>query len=344
MNKIFRNITYIIAIASIVSSCSSINQTHDTSKVLSTNDYSRGEYQTITIEEAKKSDKKQKEDKKKKDKKKKKGKNSEKEEQSTTTSVNALTMDNLQGEWTLYSVYNNLVSGDERPFFIFEKDNLEELKADKKIAPSNKVYANDGCNTINANFEIDQNKQCIIFSNPLKSLRYCTKEEAPYEYDIAGAISNSVKHSITKEGNECYLHFIDKHGVTIITLSKIDLNFLDGIWRISKINGDGSKCKNKDYTITIDIYERNVFANLPCNTVNGKILIDVNVKNSVTFLDLAATRATCKEIATEQEILLALESTTTYKFDGEKKIILCDKNGKSLLGLTFDSDKYMKNR
>ena len=56
MNKIFRNITYIIAIASIVSSCSSINQTHDTSKVISTKDYSRGEYQTITIDEGKKKD------------------------------------------------------------------------------------------------------------------------------------------------------------------------------------------------------------------------------------------------------------------------------------------------
>lgn len=342
MNKIFRNITYIIAIASIVSSCSSINQTHDTSKVISTKDYSRGEYQTITIDEGKKKDakkKKKKEDKNKKN----KSKNTNKEFSSNSNNT-SLTLDNLQGEWTLYSKFNTIITEDERPFIIFEKDNLEELKADKNIAPSNKFYANDGCNTINADFVINQENTLITFTNALKTQRYCTAEDAPYEYDINGAFSRAKKHTITMNGNEIFLNFIDEHGVTMLTFSKINLNFLDGIWKITKINGDGSKCKHKEYTITIDIYERNVFANLPCNTVNGKILIDVNDKNSITFLDLAATRATCKEIATEQEILLALESTTNYELDGDKKVILSDKNGKSLLELSFVSDKYMKDR
>ena len=45
-----------------------------------------------------------------------------------------------------------------------------------------------------------------------------------------------------------------------------------------------------------------------------------------------------------EEILLALESTTNYELDGDKKVILSDKNGKSLLELSFVSDKYMKDR
>ena len=331
MNKAFRY-TLFMSLAIAISSCASINRTSDNSALVSVNDYHRGENKSITIQQSQVKEKeKEKEQSKKKDKKKgKKDKTDNKTAKPSNAVKNStLTIDELQGEWVLYSMFGKTITDDERPYFIFDAD---------------KLYANDGCNTINANFEIDNNKPYIIFNNALKTQRYCTVEEAPYEYTIAEAINSAKSHAITIEGNEHYLHFKNANGTNMMTLKKIDLNFLNGIWKITKINGDGSKCRNKDFKIAIDINERNVHAKLACNTVNGKLLIDTNKQNSITFLDLASTRMMCNDIAIEQEILIALESVYTYKKDGNKKIALYDKNNNVILELTNESEKLMKNR
>ena len=332
MNKAF-HYTLFVTLALAISSCASINSTSDNSTLVSKNDYHRGENQSITI--AQPTEKEQKKDKdkdKKKDKKDKKGKNEKNDKvvKSTNTVKNStLTMDELQGEWVLYSMFSQTINDDERPYFIFDGNNL---------------YANDGCNTINANVEIDNNNPFIIFSNALKTQRYCTSEEAPYEYNIAEALNNAKSHAITIEGNEHYLHFKTANGANMMTIKKINLNFLNGIWKINKINGDSGKCKNKDLKMALDIDERNIHAKLVCNTVNGKLLIDNNKQNSITFLDLASTRMMCKEPELEQEILIALESVDHYKKDGNKKIILYDKNNNALLELSNESEKLMNNR
>ena len=323
-------------------SCSSINKTNDNSYLISSNDYHRGENQSITVEQPQNKKENKKENKKKKNKNKNTPNTSS---QPTNNKSSNLTFENLQGEWVLYSIPGKNIVGDDRPYFIFEFENINVHNNDKSTSTKNfKLYAFNGCNTINADVKIDDEKKSLFFENSSATLIYCTTSDAPYEIDITNAINFAKSHKIFIKGNESYLHFYDVNNKEIIVLRKANINFFNGIWRITKINNDGSKCKNKNYSLAIDVYDRRVHCNFLGNTINGKILLDANNLNSITFFDLVTSQQINNDITIEKEILVALESVNNYKIIDSKKIALCDKNGNHLLELVNESDKYPQKR
>ena len=319
MKRIFRNIFYIVAVVAITSSCGSLNKTTDNSVLVSKTDTQSGHSLTATNETNSST---KKEDKKKKNKAKK---NDEDREKNKNTYIIELSQEALQGEWVVYSINGILTTGDERPYVIFDDSTM---------------YANNGCNTINAQYHITNGKKGLSFSNQLSTQRYCNETEAPYEQGFNTALNSSHNIAFEERGNEYYLCFFSNTGATLMELRKANIDFFNGIWRITKINGDGGKCKNKNYTLAIDMIDKKVHGQLACNIVNGDILLDPNKQNSIMFLDLITTRMSCPDLAIESEILIALEKVEKYSKEKNKRLLLKDKDGNVVLEVVNISDKY----
>lgn len=318
MKRIFHNIFFVISVIAITS-CGSLNSTSDNSVVISKTDAHRGVNPTFTVEQPSSN---KKDDKKKKNKGKK---SNEDKEKNKNTYVVELSSETLQGEWVVYSINGILTTGDERPYVIFEDSTM---------------YANNGCNTLNAIFHINDDKTSLSLSNQLSTQRYCTEAEAPYENGFNLAFANTRNISLEEKGNEYYLNFMSENGTKMMVLRKANIDFFNGIWKITKINGDGGKCKNKNYTLAIDAVDKKVHGQLACNIVNGDILLDPNKQNSIMFLDLITTRMVCPDMSIETEILIALEKVEKYSKEKHKRLSLKDKDGNAVLEITNISDKY----
>lgn len=319
MKRIFCNIFYVISAIAITTSCGSLNKTTDTSVVVSKTNAQNSDNSTFTIEYPSSS---------KKEEKKKKGKNKksdEDREKNKNTYIVELSHEALQGEWVVYSINGVLTTGDERPYVIFDDSTM---------------YANNGCNTINAQYHITNNNKSLAFSNQLSTQRYCTENEAPYEQGFNAAFNSAHGIAFEERGNEYYLCFFSNTGATMMELRKANIDFFNGIWKITKINGDGGKCKNKNYTLAIDMIDKKIHGQLACNIVNGDILLDPNKQNSIMFLDLITTRKSCPDLAIETEILIALEEVEKYSKEKNKRLLLKDKDGNVVLEVVNISDKY----
>lgn len=319
MKRVFRNIFHTIVTIAITTSCSSLNKTTDNSVLVSKTDAQVGK-DSITNDNSQPTNKK--EDKKKKSKGKKIDEDREKNKK---THLIELSQDALQGEWVVYSINGILTAGDERPYVIFDDSTM---------------YANNGCNTINAQYHITNGNKSLSFSNQLSTQRYCNENEAPYEQGFNTALNNSHNIAFEERGNEYYLCFFSNTGATLMELRKANIDFFNGIWRITKVNGDGGKCKNKNYTLAIDMIDKKVHGQLACNIVNGDILLDPNKQNSIMFLDLITTRMSCPDLAIENDILIALEKIEKYSKEKNKRLLLKDKDGNVVLEVVNISDKY----
>lgn len=315
-------------------SCGIFNKTTDNSTLISKEEYST-ENTTSKIDNAekttvqsttivKKENKEVESTKRKTKTKNKKNKDNKSTERINQNNTFSISTEIINGKWIINSVNGIQTSGDDRPYIIFDE-------------ATKQMYANNGCNTLNAEYNISD-KNLIKFNNVLSTQRYC--HDAKFETEINNAISNVYKISLTQNGNEYYLDFLKTDGTNLMTLRKANLEFIDGIWKITEINGNSSKLKNKNYELALDITEMKLHGNIGCNTVNGTILLDATKNNSITFLDLRSTKMSCPDTELELEILIALESVEKYRKEDDKTLYLYDKNGKKLLELINTSNKY----
>lgn len=228
----------------------------------------------------------------------------------------------INGNWTVCIAMGKATSGDERPYIIFD----EKTKT---------MYANNGCNTLNAEYKISNGN--IEFINMLSTQRYC--HDAQYEMEINQALANAKAVSVKAVGNEYYMTFLNIKNEALMTLRKPNLEFINGTWKITKVNS--TSCKNKNIELALDIEELKVHGNVGCNIVNGSLLLDASKANSIMFLDLISTMKSCPDLALETEILIALEQTEYYKKGkDEKTLILCDKDNNIVLELTSTTENY----
>lgn len=232
----------------------------------------------------------------------------------------------INGNWTVCIAMGKATSGDERPYIIFD----EATKT---------MYANNGCNTLNAEYKISNGN--IEFINMLSTQRYC--HDAQYEMEINQALANAKAVSVKAVGNEYYMTFLNIKNEALMTLRKPNLDFINGTWKITKVNS--TSCKNKNIELALDIEDLKVHGNVGCNIVNGSLLLDASKANSIMFLDLISTMKSCPDLALETEILMALEQTEYYKKGKDDKILfLCDKDNNVVLELTSTTENYIQDK
>ncbi len=244
----------------------------------------------------------------------------------TKVQSNAAVHKVLYGEWIAYKVGDMMVTGGERPYVIFDGDNTQSNKNFVK------VYANDGCNIINGAYIITPGGKMQRASEFISTLRMCP--DAPYEMGMTLALNNVEKFELDKVGNDYLLNMKGANDSTLMILRKYDLNFINGAWAVTSVNGQKMP-ETSEMQLVIDTPEQKIHGNVGCNTMNGSVVIDPDRQNSIGFKNMITTRMTCPDIQLEQQLLQALDKVTTaFPADNMSKAELKDEAGNVIITLT----------
>ena len=222
------------------------------------------------------------------------------------------------GQWLVASVGEYTIEAEENgPYINFDN--------------SGRYYASDGCNILNGDYVLHSNG-VISFDNSLSTMRYCADVE--YAPLITAMFNGSMqlKADCKRAGHDTYLYLKDDKGKTVGVLRRQNMEFLNGQWRVTSI--EGQKIDDEEANIFIDIAELKMHGNTGCNSVNGKLYINPLKSNSINFSDMAVTFMLCHKGDQERKMLVALEQTeTAISGKNDDSVIFLDNDGKELMTL-----------
>lgn len=227
----------------------------------------------------------------------------------------------IVGEWSIIKVGNTKIEVDDnQPYANFGMDR--------------KLYASNGCNVLNGYYSLNGHK--ISFSQMLSTMMACP--DNGYSDAITGVFSDgaTVHAMIQQMGNETYMYLNDSTGRELMTLCRHNMNFLDGQWLVTAINGQ--PVNDEEANLFFDIASLKVHGNTGCNYFNGDILISPGVANSINFYGMAVTRMACPKGDQERTMLVALEETTTAVRVNADTAALVNAQGRQVITLTRASN------
>ena len=226
----------------------------------------------------------------------------------------------LAGEWSIIEVNgeNVVINGEDHP-----KLTLTPADSDADIV---NIIAFNGCNYLNGAWNVKGNR-LIKGGEFISTLKACP--DAPYEYAVNNALNSADSYLLTDSAN---VSLKAESGQTVMKLRKRNLAFLNGAWRVTAIDGQPITAR---IMIVIDIDENRVHGNAGCNMLNGEIVVNLDKGNGIEFKNLATSRMTCPDIATEQAFLLALENVDTAdKGANDNEAVLKNTAGQVIISLT----------
>lgn len=225
--------------------------------------------------------------------------------------------DKLAGEWMIISVGGkNLQTVDDMPYINFEK-------------ATGHFYASNGCNILNGVYTLSSGK--LTFDNVLSTMKMCP--DVQFESEISAVFSGAspVTVKIDKIGHESYLKLLNTSGKELMTARKHNMDFLNGNWLITSVNGKA--IDDEEANIFIDINELKIHGNTGCNFFNGQVYINPDKSNAIDFSNMALTRMACPKMEQESAIMLALEETASAIQGNPGQVMLLSQSGKELMTL-----------
>lgn len=268
---------------------------------------------TVNNPEIKKEEKK-KEEKKKTENKEKQNKNKEEKKKASSilpTDRESLHSGHSQTQFSAQDLENGVITGD----WTIEEVGGDRVNPDTpaylKFVPKEKrVYGNNGCNTINAEYLYNPEEHSLSFTNLLSTMRLC---QSMYAMDdrINHALNHTVSYNWTHEGEEYYLSFFDADGNKLMTLMHQSFDFLNGAWCVEKIEED--YINDPEMRLVIDIDELKIHGNTGCNLFNGEIDIDMETANTINFHNIVTTRMACENPENQTRLIVALEDVAHAK-------------------------------
>ena len=88
--------------------------------------------------------------------------------------------------------------------------------------------------------------------------------------------------------------------------------------------------------LTFETETSKVYGNLGCNTCSGSFSREADNERSIKFGDLAMTQMYCEGMETEDAIKTVLAKVSSFLFDDNGDLLLCDSTGNELLKLVRD--------
>ena len=221
----------------------------------------------------------------------------------------------LYGEWTIVSVRKKKVYTIERAYLYLD------------FAGGNKVYGNNGCNTINGTFQLNGNN--IMFSDFISTDNSC--ENVTSEKTIMHALADVRRFTLTAQYNAQYLNLMNSKGTVIAVLKRHNLDAMNGAWLVKEINSENVTDLNM--RLVIDAVMQTIHGDTGCNLINGIITLDPSKDMAIQFEDLRSTEHECDAIDNETDLLLALESTESCKRINQNEMALLDHRGNIVIVL-----------
>ena len=105
---------------------------------------------------------------------------------------------------------------------------------------------------------------------------------------------------------------------------------LVGEWEILEINNQPISAEQIPF-LGFDVNEGQLYGNAGCNSLMATIIFN-EASNGLSFDAIGSTKRMCRDMATEDAVLQALESVKSFALDGEK-LTLNDADGKELMEL-----------
>lgn len=229
----------------------------------------------------------------------------------------------VKGDWAIEEVNGKPAVGQTAPYIKF-------------VPESKRIYGNNGCNVLNAEYKCVPADSLISFSNILTTMMSCNKQGIT-DYEINSALANTVKYSWQLENNDYYIYLYDRHNVRVMTLMHQNFQFLNGTWRVVTI--DEESVDIPDMKLVIDVDEEKVHGNTGCNILNGSFTIDMDSANSISFQNIVTTRMACQNPELQTRLIVALENASHAKPISSEKVLFLDNQGVVVLTLIRTSDK-----
>jgi len=221
----------------------------------------------------------------------------------------------LYGEWDIVTLRKKKVYTLERAYLYLD------------FAGGNKVYGNNGCNTINGRFQLSGNN--LKFEDFISSSESC--RNVTNEKTIMHALADVRRFTLETQYNAQYLNLMNSKGVVIMVLKRHNLDALNGAWLIKEMNSE--KVDDLNMRVVIDAVMQTIHGDTGCNIINGIITLDPSKDMAIQFEDLRSSEHECEEIDHETDLLLALETTESCKRINEQEMALLDNKGRIVIVL-----------
>ena len=222
----------------------------------------------------------------------------------------------LYGEWDIVMLRNKKkVYTMERAYLYLD------------FAGGNKVYGNNGCNTINGSFQLSGND--LKFNDFITTDKSC--HNVTNEKTIMHALADVRRYTLETQYNAQYLNLMNSKGNVVLVLKRHNLDILNGAWLVKEINSENVSDMNM--RVVIDAVMQTIHGDTGCNIINGIITLDPTKDMAIQFEDLHSDDHDCEQIDNETALLLALESTESCKRINQHEMALLDNKGNIVIML-----------
>lgn len=229
----------------------------------------------------------------------------------------------LKGDWAIESVNGNPAVGEKAPFIKF-------------VPAESKIYGNNGCNVINAEYKYNPDDSTLTFSYLSSTMRLCYKEGLT-DTEINLALDATRYYKCELNDDNYYLTFYNEEKEPVMGLMHQNFQFLNGTWKVLEISGE--KVNVPKMKLVIDVEEGKLHGNTGCNVINGTLEINMESANSISFQAIAKTMMLCPDESYETQLLVALEEAMKAQPLKGDKVELLDSQNKPVLLLERTSDK-----
>ena len=229
----------------------------------------------------------------------------------------------LKGDWAIESVNGKTAVGEKAPFLKF-------------VPAEGKVYGNNGCNVINAEYKYNSEDSTLTFSYLATTMRLCHKEGLT-DTEINLALDATRYYKCELNGDNYNLTLYNEEWEPVMELMHQNFQFLNGTWSVKEISGE--KVDVPKMKLVIDVEEGKLHGNTGCNVINGSLEINMESANSISFQAIAKTMMLCPDENYETQLLVALEEAMKALPLKGDRVELLDSQDKPVLILERTSDK-----
>lgn len=229
----------------------------------------------------------------------------------------------VKGDWAIETVNGQPVVGEKAPFLKF-------------VPAENKVYGNNGCNVINAEYKYNAEEGTITFSYLSSTMMLCHKEGIT-DMAINLALDATRFYKCELQGDDYLMTFYNEKREPVMTLMHQNFQFLNGTWAVKEISGEAVDVPKMK--LVIDVEEGKLHGNTGCNVINGSLEINMESANSISFQAISKTLMLCPDANYETQLLVALEEAMKAKPLKGGRVEFLDSQNKPVLLLERAGDK-----
>lgn len=234
----------------------------------------------------------------------------------------------VKGDWSIQSVYGRPVVGEKAPFLKF-------------VPAQKRVYGNNGCNVINAAYTYNPADSLLNFDKIASTMMECALTGIT-DTEINRALEATKYYTWDVQGSEYYMYFFDKDHRQVMSVMHQNFDFLNGTWLVTSIADD--KIDVPDMKLVIDVDEGKLHGNTGCNVLNGRMEINMDEANSISFSAIGMTQMACPDMNYETALIVALEEASHARPVSPTEVMLFDNGGKQVLSLIRATSRNTHNR